>query len=408
MIRQETSQTFLWEGTDRDGLSQSGEIEAASMSLARALLRRQAIDPQRIRRKAPGLFLRKSDRKVKPAQITALMRQLATVTHAGIPLVQAFDLVADAADGGGARSLVKRIREDVAGGFPLATALRRHPAHFDALLCNLVDAGEQSGALDEMLSRIATHGEKTRAIRGKVRRALTYPAAVVAIALAVTGLLLVKVVPQFESMFASFGAELPAATQTVIALSEFAQASWAGILAALIGAGVGVGWTRRRYARLRRAIDRTVLKVPVIGPIIEHSAVAGTVRTLATTLDAGVPLVTALTLVSASVGNSVFTTATLAMRDEVATGQSLAQAMRHAAAFPPLATQMVAVGEESGTLDDMLSRCATHYEELVDQAVDQLTALLEPVVMVVLGVLVGGLITAMYLPIFQIGGVVTG
>ena len=187
MIRQKTSQSFLWEGTDRDGLSQSGEIEAASMSLARALLRRQAIDPQRIRRKAPGSFLRKSDRKVKPAQVTALMRQLATVTHAGIPLVQAFDLVADAADGGGARSLVKRIREDVAGGFPLATALRRHPAHFDALLCNLVDAGEQSGALDEMLSRIATHGEKTRAIRGKVRRALTYPAAVVAIALAVTG-----------------------------------------------------------------------------------------------------------------------------------------------------------------------------------------------------------------------------
>lgn len=408
MIRQDTSQTFLWEGTDPDGLSQSGEIEAASMSLARALLRRQAIDPQRVRRKPRGLFSRKSGRKVKPAEVTALMRQLATVTHAGIPLVQAFDLVAEATDSSGARSLVKRIREDVAGGFPLATALRRHPAHFDALLCNLVDAGEQSGALDEMLSRIATHGEKTRAIRGKVRRALTYPAAVVAIALAVTGLLLVKVVPQFEDMFASFGAELPAATQTVIALSEFAQASWAGILAVLIGTGVGVGWMRRRFARPRRAIDRAMLKVPVIGPIIEHSAVAGTVRTLATTLDAGVPLVTALTLVSASVGNSVFTTATLAMREEVATGQSLAQAMRQAAAFPPLATQMVAVGEESGTLDDMLSRCATHYEELVDHAVDQLTALLEPVVMVVLGVLVGGLITAMYLPIFQIGGVVTG
>ena len=408
MTRQETSHTFLWEGTNRDGLSQSGEIEAASMSLARALLRRQAIDPQRIRRKPRGMFSRKSGGKVKPAQVTALMRQLATVTHAGIPLVQAFDLVADAADGDGVRSLVKRIREDVAGGFPLATALRRHPSHFDALLCNLVDAGEQSGALDEMLSRIATHGEKTRAIRGKVRRALTYPAAVIVIALAVTGLLLVKVVPQFEDMFASFGAELPAATQTVIAVSEFAQASWAGILAVLVGTGVAIGWMRRRHAPLRRAIDRAMLKLPVIGPIIEHAAVAGTVRTLGTTLDAGVPLVTALTLVSASVGNSVFTTATLAMRDEVATGQTLAQAMRNATAFPPLATQMVAVGEESGTLDDMLGRCATQYEELVDHAVEQLTALLEPAVMVVLGILVGGLITAMYLPIFQIGGVVTG
>ena len=320
MTRQATSQTFLWEGTNRDGLSQSGEIEAASMSLARALLRRQAIDPQRIRRKPRGMFSRKSGGRVKPAQVTALMRQLATVTHAGIPLVQAFDLVADAADGDGVRSLVKRIREDVAAGFSLATALRRHPSHFDALLCNLVDAGEQSGALDEMLSRIATHGEKTRAIRGKVRRALTYPAAVIVIALAVTGLLLVKVVPQFEDMFASFGAELPAATQTVIAVSEFAQASWAGILATLVGTGVGIGWAQRRYAGLRRAIDRAMLKVPVIGPIVEHSAVAGTVRTLGTTLDAGVPLVNALTLVSASVGNSVFTTATVAMRDEVATG----------------------------------------------------------------------------------------
>ena len=408
MTRQETSHTFLWEGTNREGTSQSGEIEAASMSLARALLRRQAINPQRIRRKPRALFSRGSRRKVKPAQVTAVMRQLATVTHAGIPLVQAFDLVADAADGGGVRSLVKRVREDVAGGFSLASALRRHPAHFDALLCNLVDAGEQSGALDEMLGRIATHREKTRAIRGKVRRALTYPAAVIVIALAVTGLLLVKVVPQFESMFASFGAELPAATQTVIAVSEFARASWAGILAVLIGAGVGIGWARRRSERLRRAIDRAMLKVPVIGPIIEHSSVAGTVRTLGTTLDAGVPLVTALTLVSASVSNSVFTTATLAMRDEVATGQTLAQAMRNASAFPPLATQMVAVGEESGTLDDMLGRCATHYEDLVDHAVDQLTALLEPAVMVILGILVGGLITAMYLPIFQIGGVVTG
>ena len=408
MIRQEPSQTFLWEGTDRNGLSKSGEIDAASMSLARALLRRQAIDPQRIRRKPRGLFSRKSGGKVKPAQVTALMRQLATVTHAGIPLVQAFELVADAADGDGVRSLVKRVREDVAGGFSLATALRRHPSHFDALLCNLVDAGEQSGALDEMLNRIATHGEKTRAIRGKVRRALTYPAAVIAIALAVTGLLLVKVVPQFESMFASFGAELPAATQAVIAVSELAQDTWAGVLALLIGSGVGIGWTRRRYAPLRRAIDRATLNAPVIGPIVKHSAVAGTVRTLGTTLDAGVPLVNALTLVSDSASSDVFAAATLAMRDEVATGQTLAQAMRNAGAFPALATQMVAVGEESGTLDDMLGRCATHYEELVDHAVEQLTALLEPFIMVVLGVLVGGLITAMYLPIFQIGGVVTG
>lgn len=408
MTRQETSHTFLWEGTDREGVAQSGEIEAASMPLARALLRRQAIDPQRIRRKPRALFSLRSGRKVKPAQITAVMRQLATVTHAGIPLVQAFDLVADAADGDGVRTLVRRIRDDVAGGFALATAMRRHPSHFDDLLCNLVDAGEQSGALDEMLSRIATHGEKTRAIRGKVRRALTYPAAVIVIALAVTGLLLVKVVPQFQDMFASFGAELPAATQTVIAVSEFAQASWAGILAALVGMGFGVSWVRRRHAGFRRSMDRAMLKVPVVGAIVENSAVAGTVRTLGTTLDAGVPLVAALNLVSGSAGNSVFTAAALAMRDEVATGQTLAQAMRNANAFPPLATQMVAVGEESGTLDDMLGRCATHYEELVDHAVEQLTALLEPVVMVVLGILVGGLITAMYLPIFQIGGVVTG
>lgn len=394
---------FVWRGVDGGGVLREGEIEEVSAAMARARLARDGIAVRRVRR-APRL--RRRGRRVRPADIAALMRQMATVMHAGIPLVQAFDLMADAADSKRLRGLIDAVRTDVAGGYSLAAALRRQPGHFDALLCNLVDAGEQSGALDAMLERIATYLEKTRATRTRARRALTYPAVVIAVAVAVTALLLVKVVPQFEDLFAGFGAELPAATRAVIAVSERFREWWPPATAAAAALGAGAAWCRRRSAAFRRAIDRSMLKLPVIGGIVRHACVARVIRTLATTFRAGVPLVEALTLVAEAAGNAVFTHAVNEMRDEVAMGQSLNQAMRETGAFPALATRMVAVGEESGALDDMLGRCAAHYEELVDEAVEQLTTLLEPFVMIVLGLVVGGLITAMYLPIFQIGGVI--
>jgi type IV pilus assembly protein PilC len=322
--------------------------------------------------------------------------------------VQSFDIVADGLDKPKMADLIRAIKNDVAGGSNFASALRKHPDYFDDLFCNLVDAGEQSGSLETMLDRIATYKEKTESLKAKVKKAMTYPIAVIIVAIIVSGILLIKVVPQFEQVFAGFGAELPAFTQMVINLSEFVQAWWLAIVAGIIAAIFAFAQARKRSKALRDAIDRASLKAPIAGNIIEKSAVARFARTLSTTFAAGVPLVDALNSVAGSTGNSVYTNAVLRVRDDVSTGQQLNFSMKATGVFPNMVVQMVAIGEEAGALDSMLDKAASYYEEQVDNLVDNLTALMEPMIMAVLGVLVGGLIIAMYLPIFQLGAVVGG
>jgi len=401
------SAIFLWEGTDKQGKRSKGEITSTNPAIAKAELRRQGIVATKVRKKSAGIKLRGGG-SVKPADIALFTRQMATMMRAGVPLVQAFDIVADGADKPKVAELIRAVRNDVSGGGSFASSLRKHPAQFDDLFCNLVDAGEQSGALETMLDRIASYKEKTESLKAKVRKAMTYPIAVLVVAFIVSGILLIKVVPQFESVFAGFGAELPAFTQLVIRISEFAQTWWFIIVLGVAGAASGLMALHRRSKAFREALDRVLLKVPVAGNIIEKSSVARFARTLSTTFAAGVPLVDALNSVAGSTGNSVFSNAVYKVRDDVSTGQQLNFSMKTTGVFPNMVIQMVAIGEEAGALDDMLDKSASYYEEQVDNAVDNLTALMEPMIMAVLGVLVGGLIIAMYLPIFQLGAVVGG
>ncbi len=396
---------FVWEGKDKQGRKTKGEITSSTPAIARAELRRQGIVAEKVKKKSAGISLGGGG-KVKPADIALFTRQMATMMRAGVPLVQAFDIVADGVDKPKLAELIRNVRTDVAGGNSFASAIRKHPDQFDELFCNLVDAGEQSGALEQMLDRIATYKEKTESLKAKVRKAMTYPIAVLVVAVIVSGILLVKVVPQFEQVFKGFGAELPAFTQMVINFSEFAQAYWLGILVGIIAFVMLFMEARKRSKPFRDSLDRLSLKLPVAGDIIEKSSVARYARTLSTTFAAGVPLVDALNSVAGSTGNNVYVEAVYKVRDDVSTGQQLNFSMRNTGVFPNMVNQMVAIGEEAGALDDMLDKSATYYEEQVDNAVDNLTSLMEPIIMSVLGVLVGGLIIAMYLPIFQLGAVV--
>ena len=397
---------FVWEGRDRRGTAASGEIVSPSPQTARAALRRRGIQPGRLRPKRESLANRSRGR-LKPSDIAFFTRQLATMLRAGVALVRAFDIVADGAEKRRMAVLVRGIRNDVSAGVSFATALSRHPSQFDTLFCSLVDAGERAGALEAMLHRIAVHKEKTEGLKSKLRGAMVYPAAVICVAFAVSGILLIKVVPQFEQIFAGFGADLPAATLFVIAASEFAQAWWLPLLAAAAALPAGV-LAARRAARARAAMDRVMLRLPVVGSIARKSAVARCARTMATTISAGVPLIEALNSVAGASGNAVFAHELRRIRDEVAGGRQISAAMRTGGIFPNIVVQMIAVGEESGTLDDMLDRSAAYYEEQVDNAVEGLTSLLEPMIMSVLGILIGGLVIAMYLPIFQLGAVASG
>jgi len=399
------SAVFLWEGTDKQGRKTKGEIASTTPAIAKAELRRQGIVAQKVKKKSKGISFGGGG-KVNPADVALFTRQMATMMRAGVPLVQAFDIVADGVDKPNLAELIRTVRNDVAGGNSFASALRKHPKEFDELFCNLVDAGEQSGALESMLDRIATYKEKTESLKAKVKKAMTYPIAVLIIAVIVSGILLVKVVPQFESVFQGFGAELPAFTQMVIGFSEFAQAYWLGIVVGVIAVGFAFSELKNRSKKFAEFLDRLSLKMPVAGDIIEKSTVARFARTLSTTFAAGVPLVEALNSVAGSTGNSVYVEAVNRVRDDVSTGQQLNFSMRNTGVFPNMVIQMVAIGEEAGALDDMLSKSADYYEEQVDNAVDNLTSLMEPMIMSVLGVLVGGLIIAMYLPIFQLGAVV--
>jgi len=394
---------FTWEGTDRAGKKRKGKTVAASESAVRSELRRQGVAPTKVRKQSQ-LFAKRG--KVTPQNIAVFSRQLATMLAAGIPLVQAFDIVAAGDDNPAMRKLILAIKSDVESGTALASALGKHPLHFDDLFVNLVAAGEQAGALETLLEKIATYKEKTEAIKKKIKKALFYPAAVVVVALVVTAILMIFVIPEFETLFEGFGADLPAFTRMVINVSLFVRTQGWILVILIVGVIMGFLQAKKRYRGVRHFVDRVALKLPVIGTILEKSSIARYARTLSTTFAAGVPLVEALESVAGACGNVVFEGAVLRMRDEVATGQRLQRAMENTGLFPNMVNQMIAVGEESGSLDDMSSKVAEFYEEEVDNAVDSMSSLLEPLIMSILGVLVGGLVVAMYLPIFKMGSVV--
>jgi type IV pilus assembly protein PilC len=394
---------FTWEGTDSRGKRVKGKTMAGSEAAVRAELRRQGVVPMRVRKKTV-LFQKKG--KVTPADIAIFSRQLATMLSAGIPLVQAFEIVGAGHDNPAMRKLILAIKGDVEGGTALAEALAKHPLYFDDLFVNLVEAGEQAGALETLLDKIATYKEKTEAIKKKIKKALTYPAAVLVVALVVTTILLIFVIPEFESLFQGFGADLPAFTRMVIDVSEFMREQGWLVLIIIVSTISGYLYMHKRSRKLRETQDRIMLKAPVVGPILVKAAIARFARTLSTMFSAGVPLVEALQSVSGATGNIVYENAVLAIRDEVSTGQRLQRAMENTDLFPNMVIQMIAVGEESGSLDAMSSKVADFYEEDVDNAVDNMSSLLEPIIMAILGVLVGGLVIAMYLPIFKMGSVV--
>ncbi|MEH6353249.1 type II secretion system F family protein [Pseudomonas sp. 3JA] len=395
---------YTWEGKDRKGTKMSGELTGQSPALVKAQLRKQGINPQKVRKKSTSIFSK--GKRIKPLDIALFTRQMATMLKAGVPLLQAFDIIGEGFDNPNMRKLVDEVKQEVAAGNSFAAALRKCPQYFDELYCNLVDAGEQAGALDTLLDRVATYKEKSEALKAKIKKAMTYPAAVVLVAAVVTGILLVKVVPQFESVFSGFGAQLPAFTVMVIGLSEIMQQWWWVMLGGLVGAFFGVKYALRRSERFRDWRDKWLLKLPLIGTLLYKSAVARYARTLSTTFAAGVPLVEALDSVSGATGNVVFKHAVQRIKQEVSTGMQLNFSMRASGIFPNLAVQMTAIGEESGALDDMLDKVASFYEAEVDNLVDNLTSLMEPFIMVVLGVVVGGLVVAMYLPIFQLGSAI--
>jgi len=394
---------FAWEGRDKKGNRVKGRSLAPDEQALRADLRRQGIAASRIRKQSAGL---KAGGRVNAQDIAVFSRQLATMLAAGIPLVQGLEIVGNGHEKPAVQKLILSVKADIEGGTSLHEALGRHPLYFDALYTNLVEAGEQAGALESLLDKIATYKEKSEALKKKVKKALFYPAAVLVVAVVVTIILLIFVIPQFESLFKGFGADLPAFTQIVINMSRFVQTK--GIyLGIVVGAGIyAFMYFKKRSRVLNEQLDRLSLKLPIIGPILNKAAIARYARTLSTMFAAGVPLVEALESVAGATGNIVYESAVLKMRDEVSTGQRLQRAMENTGMFPNMVIQMIAVGEESGSLDTMSGKVATFYEAEVDNAVDAMSSLLEPLIMAVLGVLVGSLVIAMYLPIFKLGSVV--
>ena len=393
---------FAWEGRDKRGNRVKGKSLAPDESTLRVELRRQGIAPSRIRKQSQKI----KGGKVNAGDIAIFARQLATMLASGIPMVQAFEIVGSGSEKPSLQKLILDLKADIEGGTSLHEALAKHPLYFDDLFVNLVEAGEQAGALESLLDKVATYKEKSEALKKKVKKALFYPAAVLIVAVIVTIILLIFVIPEFQSLFKGFGANLPAFTQFVINLSDFVQRR--GIFLAMVaGAGVWVFiYFHKRSRKMREVLDRLALKMPIIGPILNKAAIARYARTLSTMFAAGVPLVEALESVAGATGNIVYENAVMKMKDEVATGQRLQRAMESQGLFPNMVVQMIAVGEEAGSLDSMAGKVATFFEAEVDNAVDAMSSLLEPLIMVILGVLVGGLVVAMYLPIFQLGNAV--
>jgi type IV pilus assembly protein PilC len=403
----EKALVFTWEGTDRKGNRIRGESRAASLPLARADLRRQGITPLKVRKKSSSIFSNRKQ-KITSKDIAIFSRQLATMMSAGVPMVQAFDIVGRGHNNPSMQEMILAIKADVEGGTSLTASLRKHPLYFDDLFCNLVEAGEQAGVLETLLDKIATYKEKTESLKGKIKKALFYPTAVIVVAILITAIIMIFVIPQFKDLFSSFGADLPAFTRFVMGISDFVAAWWWAILVGVVATVVIASNIWKRSPKFRETLDRLLLKIPVIGAIMHKAALARFCRTTATMFTAGVPLVEALQSVAGATGSTVYEQAVLKMRDDVATGQSLQLAMRQQGLFPHMVIQMVTIGEESGALDDMLAKVADFYEEEVDNAVDALSSLLEPMIMVILGTVIGGLVVALYLPIFQLGSVVSG
>ena len=396
---------FVWEGTNKQGKRVKGELTGPNMALVKADLRRQGITPLKVRKKPKSLFGARK-KKITSKDIAVFSRQLATMMSAGVPLVQAFEIVGRGHENPSMQELIMAVKADVESGTALAESLAKHPLYFDDLFCNLVNAGEQAGILETLLDKIATYKEKVEAIKGKIKKALFYPTAIVIVAFIITAILLIFVIPQFEAMFQGFGADLPALTQLVIGLSKVFQEWWWAIFGGLGGAVYGLMQLKKRSRKFNQAMDRLLLKLPILGEIITKATIARFARTLSTMFAAGMPLVEAMETVAEASGNSVYTEAILSMRDEVATGTQINVCMKATGLFPNMVVQMVSIGEETGAVDSMLAKVADFFEEEVDNMVDGLSSLLEPVIMAVLGVLIGGLVVAMYLPIFKMGEVV--
>ncbi|MCW8956790.1 MAG: type II secretion system F family protein [Gammaproteobacteria bacterium] len=401
-----TKSVFQYEGKNRDGKPVKGEISAANINLVKADLRRQGITPKKVKKKAQPMF-GSSSKPITPGDIAVFSRQLATMMKAGVPLVQSFEITAEGHSNPSMKDLILAIKADVEAGGTFASALTKHPLYFDDLFCNLVEAGEQSGALETLLEKVATYKEKTEALKAKIKKALVYPVSVIIVAFVVSAILLIFVVPIFANMFKDFGGELPAFTQFVVGLSDSFIASWHIIIAAIVGLVIGFKKLKQNSAAFREMLDKLAFKIPAVGELTLKSAVARFSRTLATMFAAGVPLVEAMDSVAGAAGNVVYTKALLKVRDDISSGTQLQASLRQFPdLFPNLVIQMVAIGEESGALDSMLSKVADYYEEQVDDAVDALTSMMEPLIMVFLAIVIGGLVVAMYLPIFKMGEVV--
>ncbi len=394
--------TYIWEGMNKQGKRSKGEIAGSTLALVKADLRRQGITPLKVKKKPKSLF-GAHKKRITAGDIAIFSRQLATMMAAGVPMVQSFEIVGKGHENPSMQDLIMAIKADVESGSSLAESLAKHPLHFDDLYCSLVRAGEQAGILETLLDKIATYKEKIEAIKGKIKKALFYPAAIVVVAFAITAILLIFVIPQFEDMFSSFGADLPALTKAVIVLSKIFQEWWLAIFGGIGLAIYGLIQLKKRSRKFNHAMDAMVLKLPIIGEIITKATIARFARTLSTMFAAGMPLVEAMETVANASGNHVYTQAILGMRDEVATGQQINVAMKETGLFPNMVVQMLAIGEETGSVDAMLSKVADFYEEEVDNMVDGLSSLLEPIIMAVLGILIGGLVVAMYPPIFKMG-----
>lgn len=407
MAAAEQNITFAYEGVDKKGGKVKGEVTGKNEASAKAQLRKQGINNPVLKKKGGSLFGKRGG-KVNPMEVAIFTRQMSTMMRAGVPLLQSFDIVADGLNNPKMKEVVLGLKVHVEGGNSFADALRRYPDLFDDLFVSLVSAGEQSGALETMLDRVAIYKEKSEQLKLKIKKAMKYPITVLTIAAIVTVILLVKVVPVFAELFGSFGAELPKPTQVAINMSEWLQA-W-GILAAIIlgGIGWGLGEFKKRSKAFRDWLDRLYLRLPIVGDLVMKATVARYSRTLATTFAAGVPLIEALRSCADAAGNVVYYDAIMKIRDEVSTGQQLTFSMRQTGVFPSMAVQMTSIGEEAGSLDAMLDKVATYFEAEVDNAVDGLTAMMEPAIMAFLGIVVGGLMVAMYMPIFQMGKVVSG
>ncbi|HEY9050694.1 MAG TPA: type II secretion system F family protein [Gammaproteobacteria bacterium] len=395
---------FAWEGVNREGKKVIGETTSGNMDMVKAELRRQGIVPRKVKKKSKAA---RGQKKITTGDIAVFSRQLATMMRAGVPLVQSFDITGQGHSNPSMRDLILAIKSDVEAGGTFASALKKHPLYFDDLFCNLVEAGEQSGALETLLDKIAVYKEKTEQLKTKIKKALTYPIAVLVVAFIVTAILLIFVVPAFADMFSNFGGELPAFTQLVVNISDAFVASWYWIFGGIIAAVMGFINLKKRSRKFREYLDKLALKVPVFSDIVLKSSVARFARTLSTMFAAGVPLVEAMDSVAGASGNSVYQKAILKIRDDISGGTQLQVSMgQFPDLFPNMVVQMVAIGEESGALDTMLGKVADYYEELVDAAVDAMTSLMEPLIMVFLAVVIGGLVIAMYLPVFKMGSVI--